>query len=242
MTYGYSLALSLLLSTTAFAQTTPSASQSQPPPKIQLTEQSLVTDAGGSRLPYSVWRQMLASGGFKLIQAPDFSPSAPAFRVVSQTAEERARQLSRLPAPQPSPYFTTGQQLPSFKLRDIQGRKYDSKELIGKIVVLNFWFINCGPCRLEIPELNKLVQHYAQREDVVFLAVALDERTAVQTFVGQRPYDYALVADGRYVAERYGVKSFPTNLVIDRQGKVVFHAQYHPNMAAYLQKAIEEAK
>ncbi|MBD2717273.1 TlpA family protein disulfide reductase [Microvirga sp. STR05] len=243
MKYLYPLALSLLISTTALAQTgtAPAAAPSQQP-KIRLTEQSVVTDAGGTRLPYMVWRQMVATGEYKLTPAPDYSPSAPTFRVVSQTAEERARQLARLPAPAPSPFFTTGQELPAFKLRDLQGRKYDSKELAGKIVVLNFWFINCGPCRLEIPELNKLVQHYAQRDDVVFLAVALDERAAVQAFVEKRPYDYALVTDGRYIAERYGVKSFPTNLVLDRQGKVVFHAQYHPNMAAYLQQAIEEAK
>ena len=86
------------------------------------------------------------------------------------------------------------------------------------------------------------MQQYQQREDVVFLAVALDDRAAIQTFVEKRLYAYALVPDGRYIAERYGINSFPTNLVVDRQGKVVFHAQYHPNMAAYLQKAIEEAK
>lgn len=74
------------------------------------------------------------------------------------------------------------------------------------------------------------------------MAVALDEKTAIQEFVQQRPYDYALVPQGRYVAQEYGVTSFPTNVVVDRQGKVVFHAQYHPNMLAYLQKVIEQAK
>jgi peroxiredoxin len=235
----YSLALSLFLVTTAHAQTTPTTA---PRPKIQINEQTSVTDASGSPVPYIVWRQMVATGEFKLTPAPDFSPTAPVFRVVPQTAEERAKYLARMPAPEPSPFFTTGQALSAFKLRDLQGHKYDSKDLAGKIVVLNFWFINCGPCRLEIPELNKLVQQYKQRDDVVFLAVALDDRATIQTFVEKRPYDYALVADGRYLAERYGIKSYPTNLVVDRQGKVVFHAQYHPNMAAYLQKAIEEAK
>lgn len=239
MNFLYPLALSLFLVGAAHAQTAPATA---PRPKIQLNEQTIVTDAGGSPVPYIVWRKMVATGEFKLAPAPDFSPTAPAFRVVPQTEEERAKYLARMPAPAPSPFFTTGQALPAFKLRDVQGRKYDSKALAGKIVILNFWFINCGPCRMEIPELNKLVQQYKQRDDVVFLAVALDDRAAIQTFVEKRPYDYALVADGRYVAERYGIKSFPTNVVVDRQGNVVFHAQYHPNMAAFLQKAIEEAK
>ncbi|MBF9237303.1 hypothetical protein I2I05_07825 [Hymenobacter sp. BT683] len=51
-----------------------------------------------------------------------------------------------------------------------------------------------------------------------------------------------MVPSGRYIAGRYGIQSYPTNLVIDRQGKVVFHAQYHPNMAFFLQKAIDEVK
>jgi len=240
MNFLYPLALSCCLVTAAYAQTTPT--QAGPRPKVQITEQTPVIDASGSPVPYIVWRQLVATGEFKLAPAPDFSPTAPVFRVVPQTAEERAKYLARMPAPAPSPFFTTGQSLAAFKLRDLQGRKYDSKALVGKIVVLNFWFINCGPCRLEIPELNKLVHQYKQRDDVVFLAVALDDRAAIQTFVEKRPYDYALVADGRYFAERYGITSFPTNVVVDRQGNVVFHAQYHPNMAAYLQKAIEEAK
>jgi peroxiredoxin len=239
MNYFYPLALSFLLATAARAQTPSSA---KPRPSIKINEQSAVTDGSGNPVPYMVWRQMLATGEYRLTAAPNFTPEAPVFRVVAQTEAERAKYLASLPAPTPSPFFTTGQALPSFKLRDLQGRKYDSKELAGKIVVLNFWFIGCAPCRLEIPELNKLVQQYAKREDVVFLAVALDQRAAIQSFVEKRPYDYALVADGRYIAERYGINSFPTNLVIDRQGKVVFHAQYHPNMAAFLQQAIEAAK
>lgn len=137
----YLLALFLFLGTAVHAQT-----PTPPRPKLQINEQTPVTDAGGNPLPYIVWRQMLATGEYKLAPAPDFSPIAPTFRVVPQTQEERAKYLARMPAPQPSPFFTTGQALPAFKLRDLQGRKYESKELVGKIVVLNFWFINCGPC------------------------------------------------------------------------------------------------
>nr|WP_246455577.1 TlpA disulfide reductase family protein [Hymenobacter citatus] len=221
----------------AYAQTAP-----QPPPvqnRIQINEQSVVKSASGSLLPYVVWRQMVGTGDYTLKAAPDFSPASPVFVVVQRTPAEREQYLSQLPAPQESPFFTTGHTIAPFKLRDVNGHKFDSKELKGKIVVLNFWFIRCGPCRMEIPELNTLVKQYADREDVVFLAVALDERADIQDFVRQYPYDYALIPAGRYVAQGYGIKSYPTNLVLDREGKVVFHAQYHPNMAYFLQKAID---
>lgn len=242
MRFLLSLASFLLLAMAAFAQAPASTTPPRPKPASPITDQTPVTDASGNSLPAIVWRRMLATYDYKLMPAPGYSPESPAFRIVACTPEEKEKSLARLPAPQESPFFTTGQELASFKLRDLKGRKYDSKDLMGKIVVLNFWFIGCPPCRMEIPELDKLVQQNATRDDVVFVAVALDQRDAIETFVQQHPYNYALVPDGRYVAQRYGVKSFPTNLVVDRQGKVVFHAQYHPNMAAYLQKAIDGAK
>ncbi|HEX8427907.1 TlpA disulfide reductase family protein [Hymenobacter sp.] len=55
--------------------------------------------------------------------------------------------------------------------------------------------MNCSPCRREIPEMNFLVEYYANR-DVVFLAVALDEREAIKKFVQQRPYTYSLMPAG----------------------------------------------
>ncbi|WP_086597192.1 TlpA family protein disulfide reductase [Hymenobacter crusticola] len=226
----------------AHAQTTAQTLEPPTRPRIQVDDQSVVTDTKGGPVPAIVWHQMLATGDYTLKAAPAFSAEHPVFVVTPRTPAEREQYLARLAPPHESPFFTTGQALTPFKLRDVNGHKYDSKELAGKIVVLNFWFIRCGPCRMEIPELNKLVKQYAGRPDVVFLAVALDDRAAIQEFVQQRPYDYALVPEGRYVAQKYGVTSFPTNVVVDRQGKVIFHAQYHPNMLAYLQKAIEEAK
>jgi peroxiredoxin len=240
----YPLALSLLLASTACAQTpAPAASTpSRPTTRITLNEQTVITDASGQRLPMAVWRQMLGSGNYSLIAAPGSTAAAPAYQAVARTEAERSAYLKQLPPPEASPFFKTGQSLPAFTMRDMAGHKYTSKDLAGKIIVLNFWFIGCPPCRMEIPELNKLVEQNAKREDVVFLAVALDEQDAIQEFVKQHPYSYALVPNGRYVAAQYGINSYPTNLVVDRQGKVVFHAQYHPNMMAYLQKAIDEAK
>jgi thiol-disulfide isomerase/thioredoxin len=237
MNYLYSVALSMWLASTAFAQA-PTA----PRPTIQITEKSVVVDAAGAPLPYAVWRQLVGNGDYKMQAAPGSSAAQPVFQVVARTEAERAAYLAKLPPPDASPFFTTGQPLAPFKLRDLNGRKYDSKELAGKIIVLNFWFIGCPPCRMEIPELNKLVQQNAKRDDVVFLAVALDERDAIEKFTKEHPYEYALVPGGQYTAQRYNIASYPTNLVVDRQGKVVFHAQYHPNMAAFLQKAIDEVK
>lgn len=231
----------LLLASTAWAQApaTPAAALPKPATRIHLTSQTVVTDSAGNVLPIAVWRPLLEKGSYQLLPAPGTSAQPPAYRVV---ARPRSAPLAARLLPEASPFFTTGQALTPFQLRDLAGRSYSSRELRGKIVVLNFWFIGCPPCRQEIPALNQLVQQNAQRPDVLFLAVALDPAAAVQAYVQEHPYAYALVADGRAVAARYGITSFPTNLVVDRQGNVVFHAQIHPNMATYLQQAIDAAK
>jgi thiol-disulfide isomerase/thioredoxin len=225
----------LLFATAAWAQAPASPAEALPKPatRIHLTSQTLVMDSTGKALPIAVWRPLLEKGGYQLLPAPGSSAQQPAYRVVARP---------RLGPPAASPFFTTGQALAPFQLRDLTGRSYSSRELRGKIVVLNFWFIGCPPCRQEIPALNQLVQQNARRPDVLFLAVALDPAADVQAYVQDHPYAYALVPDGRAVAARYGITSFPTNVVLDRQGNVVFHAQIHPNMATYLQQAIDAAK
>lgn len=60
---------------------------------------------------------------------------------------------------------------PDFNLQDINGNVYTNETLLGKIVVFNFWGIWCKPCREEIPQLNKLVNYYSDRRDIVFLQV-----------------------------------------------------------------------
>jgi len=68
-----------------------------------------------------------------------------------------------------------------FSVTDIKGNTYTSEELKGKVVVLNFWFIGCAPCRIEIPGLNEMVKHY-DKEEVVFIAFALDGKEELKKF------------------------------------------------------------
>ena len=62
-----------------------------------------------------------------------------------------------------------------FSVTDIEGNEYSLNSLKDKIIVLNFWFVQCEPCVREIPELNNLVEKYKDK-DVVFIAFnALDD-------------------------------------------------------------------
>jgi thiol-disulfide isomerase/thioredoxin len=108
---------------------------------------------------------------------------------------------------------------PAFNLTGLDGKSYDLAALRGKVVVLNFWFIGCGPCKAEMPDLNQLVQDNAGK-DVVFLAPALDEAESLRVFLKQTPFAYQVVAEAGTFAERQGIQSYPTHYVINQKGEV----------------------
>ncbi|MFN0087068.1 MAG: redoxin domain-containing protein [Blastocatellia bacterium] len=109
---------------------------------------------------------------------------------------------------------------PQFKATSIDGRGFDLKSLQGRIVVLNMWFIGCGPCRKEIPRLNEVVREFRGR-DVVFLAITPDKEEALKPFLKAMPFEYSIVPDGDGLLDLFNIAAFPTHIVIDRGGQVV---------------------
>lgn len=145
--------------------------------------------------------------------------------------------------PRESRYFTTGKSMGgSFVATDLKGNKYKLKDLKGKVVVMNFWFINCTPCQREIPELNKIVEEYKDSSNVLFLAIALDEKEPIQKFLEQKPFLYNIVDNGRYITHKYNITTYPTNLVLDKDSKVIFHASgYSRSVATWIRKSIAKS-
>src|SRR5436190_960752 len=73
-----------------------------------------------------------------------------------------------------------GKQMPDFSATTIAGEKIETKKLRGKILVVDFWMIDCHPCIAEIPYLNKMVEEY-KNKNVVFLAVTFETLKRLNT-------------------------------------------------------------
>jgi len=209
--------------------------------KLRLTDESVVKDSSGTVYPASLWKPLLSSGDYSL-RAENPRNEQTSFLLVRLTEEEKKARLKNMPKPRESNFFTTGKTVSSFKTTDINGNKYNLKELKGKVVVINFWFINCGPCRQEMPELNQLVHDYKDSTDIVFLGIALDSKADLKDFLEKKPFEYSIIDNGRFICERYGVTSYPTHLVLDKEGKVVYHSTgYSLNAVSWLRKSIDES-
>ena len=197
-----------------------------------------IKDSNGVIIPEIIWKKMMKSGKYKLKISADKKSAT----LVPLTPEENATREAHLAKPEESKFFRTGEKLHSFSERDMHGTKYQLKQLIGKVVVLNFWFINCPPCRQEIPVLNDIVDSYKENKDVVFIAIALDQRYDLEQFLKTSPYHYNIIDNGRYIASQYGVTLYPTHVVIDRNGKVLFHTSgLSGGTIPWLKKSIESA-
>jgi thiol-disulfide isomerase/thioredoxin len=92
--------------------------------------------------------------------------------------------------------------------------------LRDRITVLDFWFINCPPCRGERPKLNEIVAEFGDK--VCFVGFALDAPDPLKAYVASNPYKYEVVPRSQEIADAFGVTSFPTHMVIDRAVKIVW--------------------
>jgi len=125
-----------------------------------------------------------------------------------------------------------------FSATDLKGKKYALTGLKGKIVVLNFWFVECKPCVMEMPELNELVEEFKGKE-IVFLAIALNDKKQLKKFLKTTDFNYIIVPDGKSIANSYSVGGFPTNVIIDQNGIIQYVSTgIGPNNKANLLKAI----
>ena len=110
---------------------------------------------------------------------------------------------------------------PEFEASLLNGTKISSKEYKGKVIVLNFWFTGCGPCKQEIPELNELVIKY-KNKNVVFLACALDDdKQLLKKYLKQNPFSYGIIPDARKIVAEYKVSSYPTHIIVDKDGNII---------------------
>jgi thiol-disulfide isomerase/thioredoxin len=106
------------------------------------------------------------------------------------------------------------------------GQTVSSADYAGDVLVVNFWYAACGPCRLEAPVLEEAYAGF-EGEDVAFLGVnTYDQAETATSFAEKYGVSYPSVIavnDGAVklaFAERTPISATPTTLVLDKQGRV----------------------
>ncbi len=111
---------------------------------------------------------------------------------------------------------------PDFELESLDGTKIKLSDLKGKNVIINFWATWCGFCVAEMPDLQKLQDTYKDK-DLIVLAVNVGESKEVaQKFMEENKLNLTVMLDkDSAVSNRYGLKSFPSTVTVNKKGEVV---------------------
>lgn len=117
-----------------------------------------------------------------------------------------------------------GDPMPPYSAKLLDGQPFDLAAEKGNVVLLNVWATWCGPCRYEIPELQKLHDEYGKRGFKV-IGVSVDEGDSadVKQFAADQKMTYPVVLDpdGR-IANLLQTMVLPTTVLIGRSGKIVW--------------------
>jgi peroxiredoxin len=131
---------------------------------------------------------------------------------------------------------------PTFDVKSLTGESLNLAALRGKVVVLNFWYTSCGPCRAEMPGLNQLVSEF-QDKGVVFIAFALDRTAELRAFTKEVRFKYQVIPDSEKISQLYQVTSYPTHVIIGKDGQLLIvqsggNSKRHEELRPFIERAL----
>jgi len=112
---------------------------------------------------------------------------------------------------------------PIFNTAVLSGGETSLQDYAGDVVVVNFWATWCPPCKAEMPGINQFYEAYKDQGVVVLAVNAKEGEELVRPFIESSGFTFPVLLDpmGRIV-NQYQVRSFPTTLVIDRNGVIQY--------------------
>ena len=128
------------------------------------------------------------------------------------------------------------------------------KQLEGKVVLINFWATWCGPCRMEIPDLNELYTKYNDSGLEILGVSTSDSEKQLKEFKSSYNIFYPLLygkpSDTYKIQMEYGVYSIPISFLVDKKGELIrvysgliskqYNANAYTDLIINIEKALKE--
>ena len=113
---------------------------------------------------------------------------------------------------------------PDFSLTTADGEYVSLEDLHGKVLLLDFWGTWCPPCVASVPALRDLQRRFAKEPQFKMISVSSDSNEATwRAFIEKNQMGWTQYLDrDRHVQSAFGVRAFPTYILIDAEGIVRF--------------------
>lgn len=118
-----------------------------------------------------------------------------------------------------------GSPIASFDLKELDGKTVRSKELAGKVILLNFWATWCGPCKEEMPSLARLQSQFDSTQFQVVTVTTDMHPQGIKQFLDHLGIRLPVLFDeNEDVSRSFMVRGLPTTVLITQEGRAVGRA------------------
>lgn len=120
-------------------------------------------------------------------------------------------------------YALKEKETPSFSLTTFNGAPVSTSSFAGKVTLLDFWEVWCGPCIASMPKVQALYSKY--KDKGLFVYGITNEKEQLETakqMVQKRSISFPMLAGNTEIAKKYSVQSVPLYILINKQGKISF--------------------
>lgn len=134
---------------------------------------------------------------------------------------EQEQEATEPPKIQQSGSLSLGEQMPDLTVTTARGETMTLSELLQqkKAVILNFWFAECVWCIREFPVMEVAYQKF--KDDLEILALnPYDPQQHISGFQQEHSLSFPMASCSQDLALMFGINSYPTSVVIDREGKI----------------------
>ncbi len=135
----------------------------------------------------------------------------------------------------------SGKQCPDVTFSDINGVSHKLSEFFGKVLFIDLWATWCGPCCMEIPYMEKMVEHYKDDDRIQFISISLDrDRKAWEKKMEEDkptwPQFNASREEDKLISSQWGVASIPRFLIINADSTICNNDAFRPSDDNFIEK------
>jgi thiol-disulfide isomerase/thioredoxin/TolA-binding protein len=131
-----------------------------------------------------------------------------------------------------------------FNVTGIDGKKLSPAAYKGKVLLIDFWATWCGPCVAEMPNVKQVYAKY-HPQGFEIVGISLDKsRDRLDQYIKTNEISWPQYYDGKWwnndIAVRYGIKSIPSTILVDRAGKIRYKSVRGRQLETAVQQLLAE--